>query len=102
MICGNCGQQTAYISRSTQAFGEGADLLIIENVPIIACRECGAEFLSALTSHQIDRLHSDLSAVLMRSVHVATFQDEEDPVLAELAAAVALLDTTRSYHYTCV
>ncbi len=87
MICGNCGQPTAYISRSARAFGSGDDLLVIENMPIISCRECGAEFLSALTSHQIDHLRANFAKLPSRSIRVATFQDEEDPVLSELATA---------------
>jgi len=89
MICGNCGEPTAYISRSTRAFGEGDDLIVVENVPVIACRECGAEFLSILTFGQIERLHNNRSHIPTRPVPVATFQDEEDPVLAELAEATA-------------
>jgi YgiT-type zinc finger domain-containing protein len=89
MICGNCGKATAYIRRGPQAFGQGDDLLVIQNVPVITCGECGAEFFSSLTSHQIDRLSANLSAIPLHQVHLATFQDEEDPVLSDLAEAVA-------------
>jgi YgiT-type zinc finger domain-containing protein len=85
MICANCGEPTAYIYRSTRAFGKGSNLLVIENVPIITCRECGAEFLSGLTSGQIDRWYAQYSDLATRPVPVVTFQDEEDPALAELA-----------------
>jgi len=84
MICGNCGQPTAYISRSSRAFGKDGNLLVIENMPIITCRECGAEFISGLTSEQIDRWYSQYPELPTRPVPVVTFQDEEDPALAEL------------------
>lgn len=89
MTCGNCGQPTAYISRSSRAFGKGGTLFVVENVPVIACRECGAEFLSITTYDQIARLKKNRDHLPTQSVPVVTFQDEEDPALAELAEAVA-------------
>ncbi len=89
MKCGNCGEPTAYISRSTRAFGEGDNLIVVENMPVIACHECGAEFLSIITFGQIEQLHNNRSNIPTRPVPVATFQDEEDPALAHMAEAVA-------------
>ena len=37
-ICGKNGAQIKYITRS---YGKGAHLLVIENVPIVVCPNCG-------------------------------------------------------------
>lgn len=89
MKCSNCGQDTAYISRSTRAFGEGDRLVVVENVPVISCRECGAEFLSIATFGQIERINNNRANIPAQLVPVTRFQDEEDPVLASLATAIA-------------
>ena len=89
MKCANCGEPTAYISRSTRAFGEGDNLIIVENVPVVACHECGAEYLSILTFGQIEQLHNNRSNIPTRAIPVATFQDQEDPALADLAEVAA-------------
>jgi YgiT-type zinc finger domain-containing protein len=89
MTCPNCGQDGAYIRRSTIAFGDGDELLVVENVPLVTCRECGMDLYSAVTLHQIERLEAHLADLPHRSIPFATFQDEEDPALAELAEVAA-------------
>jgi YgiT-type zinc finger domain-containing protein len=87
MTCPNCGQDGAYIHRSTRAFGKGDRLLVVENVPVVTCRECAMELYSAVTLGQIERLEAQLADLPRRSIPFATFQDEEDLALAELAEA---------------
>jgi len=70
-ICGNKGAQTRRVSRS---FGKGADLFVIEGVPVIRCPHCGESYLSAETLREIERikLHRR-SLAKQRRVAVATF-----------------------------
>lgn len=42
-----------YITRS---YGKGANLLVIENVPVISCPNCGESYLTAQTLHAIDQI----------------------------------------------
>ncbi len=88
MKCANCGEPTAYISRSTTAFGEGDNLIIVENVPLVTCRECAIELYSAVTLGQIEQLEAHLTDLPQRSIPYATFQDQEDPALAHMAEVV--------------
>jgi len=74
MICDICGQDGVKIRQVTRSYGKGADLLIIENVPVVTCLHCGESYLTAETLHEIERikLHSQNFAK-KRSVPVAAF-----------------------------
>jgi YgiT-type zinc finger domain-containing protein len=74
MICDICGQDGAEIRHVTRSYGKGAHLLIIENVPVVACPNCGESYLTAETLHEIERikLHRKNLAKL-RSIPVAEF-----------------------------
>ncbi len=74
MICDICGQEGAQVRHVTRSYGKGADLLIIENVPIVNCPHCGESYLTAETLHEIERikLHRQ-SFAKERSVPVAAF-----------------------------
>lgn len=88
MKCDNCGAEATYIRRSARAYGEGENLVVIENVPVISCRNCGMDSLDASTVHELNRLrsHPDVLAPLRR-VHVATFHDQA--VVSELEEVAA-------------
>jgi YgiT-type zinc finger domain-containing protein len=74
MICDICGQEGAQVRHVTRNYGKGADLLIIENVPVVSCPHCGESYLTAETLHEIERikLHRQ-SFAKKRSVPVAAF-----------------------------
>ena len=61
MICDICGHKSGHIRYVTRSFGNGTDLFIIENVPIVSCPHCGASYLTAEALHEIERikLHRD-------------------------------------------
>lgn len=56
LICDVCGKGNARIRRITRAYGKGDDLLLIEDVPVIRCPDCGESYLTAETLHQIDQI----------------------------------------------
>lgn len=56
MICDICGTEGAQIRRVSRSYGEGADLFVIENVPIVSCPHCGESYLTAETLHEIERI----------------------------------------------
>jgi YgiT-type zinc finger domain-containing protein len=70
-ICGKRGPQIKYITRS---YGTGANLFVIENVPVTVCPNCGESYLTAETLHGIERikLHRR-SFAKPRNVAVASF-----------------------------
>ncbi len=74
MICDNCGKNGAETHYVTRSYGKGADLLIIEKVPVVTCPNCGETYLTAETLHELARikLHRKNLAKLKR-VAVAEF-----------------------------
>ncbi len=74
MICDICGEEGARVRHTTRSYGEGDDLLVIENVPVVSCPHCGDSYLTAETLHEIERikLHRN-SWAQERKVPVATF-----------------------------
>lgn len=74
IVCDFCGKNAAHVKHVTRSYGAGANLLIIENVPIVVCTACGESYLTAETLHEIARikLHKNSFAKL-REVAVAEF-----------------------------
>jgi YgiT-type zinc finger domain-containing protein len=74
MICDICGKEGARVRHVTRSYGQGENLLVIENVPVISCPHCGESYLTADTLHEIERikLHRQNFAT-ERSVSVAVF-----------------------------
>jgi len=73
MICDFCGKEGAYIRLTTESLGKGENLLVIEDVPIIHCRNCGQRYLTAETAHHIEAIRNDAKAIQRREVNVALY-----------------------------
>jgi YgiT-type zinc finger domain-containing protein len=56
LICENCGKPGARIRRVAETFGKSTDLLLIENIPLVACPNCGERYFTADTLHEIERI----------------------------------------------
>ncbi len=76
MTCDVCGKKGAEVRYMTRSYGKGANLLIIENVPVVVCPNCGESYLTAETLHELERikLHRKNLAKL-KSVAVVEFVD---------------------------
>ncbi len=74
MICDICGKSGAKIRRITRSYGKGENLLVIENIPVVSCPNCGESYLTADTLHEIERikLHRK-SWAKERNIPVAAF-----------------------------
>ncbi len=74
MLCDICGNDGARIRRVTETPGKGGDLLVIENVPMISCPQCGESYFTADTLHEIERIRIHRkSFAVERPVEVARF-----------------------------
>lgn len=73
-ICEICGKDGVRIRRIARTYGSGKDILVIENVPVITCPNCGESYLKAETLHEIERikLHKK-SFTVKRIIPVANF-----------------------------
>ncbi|MBV5323656.1 type II toxin-antitoxin system MqsA family antitoxin [bacterium] len=75
MICDICGKQGIKVRHVSRSFGKGADLLVIENVPVISCPHCGESYLTAETLHEIERI----------KLHRKTMSESRRVAVAEFA-----------------
>jgi len=74
MVCDVCGKTGAQVRRVSRSYGKGANLFVIENVPIVSCPHCGESYLTAETLHEIERIKLHRKAFAReRCVAVATF-----------------------------
>ena len=75
MMCDICGKEGARIRHVPRSYGKGKNLLVIENVPVVSCRHCGEDYLTADTLHEIERIRLHRKSVaLPRRVSVANFR----------------------------
>ncbi len=74
LICDICGQEGARMRYISRSYGQGVDLFVIENVPVIRCPHCGETYLTANTLHEVERikLHPQ-SFAKPRPIPVAVF-----------------------------
>ena len=74
MVCDICGKESARIRCVTRSYGNGEDLLVIENVPVVNCHNCGESYLTAETLHEIERIKiRRRNFAVKRSVAVGDF-----------------------------
>ena len=74
MICDSCGKEEARVHKTTRSYGKGNDILIIENIPVVTCPNCGQSYLEAETLHEIERIkHHKKSFAEKRTVSIANF-----------------------------
>ncbi|MEQ8959641.1 MAG: type II toxin-antitoxin system MqsA family antitoxin [Coleofasciculus sp. C2-GNP5-27] len=74
MMCDICGSDNVIIRQITRAYGKGEDLLVIENIPILSCPDCGESYFTAQTLHEIERIKRQRKSLAVeRPVEVASF-----------------------------
>lgn len=57
--CDICGKDAARRRQVTRTYGKGANMLVIENVPVISCTSCGQSYLEAETLREIEHIKSN-------------------------------------------
>ena len=74
MISDICGNEGAHMLRVSRSYGQGGDLFVTENVPIVSCPHCGESYLTAETLHELERIKLHRRAwAQQRSVPVEAF-----------------------------
>jgi YgiT-type zinc finger domain-containing protein len=56
MICDCCGKEGVVTKRISRSFGSGADILVVDGVPMRVCPRCGESYFTAGTLHELERL----------------------------------------------
>jgi len=70
-MCAVCGKSGVLHRRLTRTFGKGATLLVVENVPVVACPNCGESYMTAETLYEIERIKTHRRS-LAKKRNVAT------------------------------
>jgi YgiT-type zinc finger domain-containing protein len=74
IVCDICGKTGARIRHVAETHGRGKRLLVIENIPMISCPNCGGRYFTAETLHEIERIKLHRKALAApRPVAVAEF-----------------------------
>ena len=84
--CPICGKPSQ-IKRIAKAFGLGKDLLVIEDIPLIICRHCHEQYITAQTLHEIEHLR-ERQTHQTRMIRVENFSTESMP-LSECHSSVS-------------
>lgn len=72
--CENCGSDRVQMKHVTRSYGEGEELLVIENIPMWSCPGCGESYFTAQTLHEVARIKAlRKSLAKSREVDVAAF-----------------------------
>ncbi len=72
--CDICGVTAARTVKRPQVLGRGAQMILVDNVPVIACRNCGESYMTSETMHRLDGIRSKQKAKLAaRKIAVAEF-----------------------------
>lgn len=58
IICSLCGQPTVREVRRTKIVGKGERQVIVENVPMISCRNCGHDYFSIAVAKKLDQIRA--------------------------------------------
>ena len=73
-VCDVCGVKAARTVKRPQVLGRGAHMILIDNVPVIACRNCGESYMTSETIHRLDGIRSKQKAKpAARKIAVAEF-----------------------------
>jgi YgiT-type zinc finger domain-containing protein len=71
----HCGSHRAQLKYVTRSYGKGKELLVIENIPMWSCPNCGESYFTAQTMHEVERIKALRKTLAKsRSVPVAAFE----------------------------
>jgi YgiT-type zinc finger domain-containing protein len=73
--CEPCGQDSAHIRRVPQTLGKGDELIVVEHVPLVVCRNCGESYFTADTLHHLEHIRCTReTSTTPRRIPVANFE----------------------------
>ncbi len=74
IVCDNCGVKAARVVKRPQILGRGAKMFLVDNVPVVTCRNCGENYMTSETVHRLDKIRLKQKAeTAQRKVAVAEF-----------------------------
>jgi YgiT-type zinc finger domain-containing protein len=55
-VCDICGVQSARVVKRPQVLGRGERMMLVDNVPVISCKNCGESYMTSDTIHKLDEI----------------------------------------------
>ncbi len=72
--CELCGAYSARVRRVNRTLGKGEEMILVERIPLVVCRDCGQSYFTAATLNQLERLRCTReTSTTSRSIPVAIF-----------------------------
>jgi len=56
MTCDICGKNEARIKHVSRAYGKGKEMVVIDQIPVVVCPNCGESYMTAETMHEVERI----------------------------------------------
>ncbi len=66
VVCSLCGQSKARAVKRPQIVGKGDAMVIVPNVPMISCSNCGHDYFSLAVARQLDQIRAKPEACTTR------------------------------------
>jgi YgiT-type zinc finger domain-containing protein len=80
MQCELCGAYSARIRRVHRTLGKGEELILVERIPLVVCRNCGESYFTAATLRHLEQIRETReSRTTPRTIPVAAFDEQERP-----------------------
>lgn len=57
-VCDICGVKSSRTVKRPQVLGRGARMMLVDNVPVIACKNCGESYMTSSTIHKLDDIRA--------------------------------------------
>lgn len=57
-VCDICGVRSARTVKRPQILGRGEQMMLVDNVPVIACKNCGESYMTSATMHKLDDIRA--------------------------------------------
>jgi len=74
VICDLCGAEGVRIRKVSETLGKGPGLLVVDNVPLMVCPQCGEGYFTAATLHELERIRlHGANFATERAIKVAQF-----------------------------
>lgn len=56
ILCDNCGAKAARVVKRPQVLGRGAKMILVDNLPIISCKNCSKNYMTSETIHHLNKV----------------------------------------------
>ena len=72
--CELCGAYNACIRHVNRTLGKGEEMILVEHIPLVVCRNCGQSYFTAATLRHLEQIRCTRETrTTSRTIPVASF-----------------------------